>query len=303
MYNRYSKIIVELHQDFFRMVNQTFAQGIGIPMNAISEAGLRKIGNREVVLVEENKRGGQILFRPKKVVYTSRNYGDFSVEYKSYSGLVAARALRKYQNAQSPENPQYRYRESLSRHGLFDFYFDAKRRYRELFDGDATHYNIFCDLRNHVTYEQCLDVTKGIEINHTNLSDDASDVLVVLSWLLFEQEVNYGSLSFQQFTNFKRENNFRPRDMIMGFLNMMYKDIEVFNSYPYWNFDRQGSKTSPTFGSGGYKNLDEMYKKYFEDFQGYLNEYPTLFCHPLRRGQYNQLANLTGDNPNIIALR
>ncbi|MFE4430512.1 hypothetical protein ACFRH9_26395 [Peribacillus butanolivorans] len=124
----------------------------------------------------------------------------------------------------------------------------------------------------------------------------------MLSWLLFEQELNYGSLEFQQFSNFRRENGFRPRDMIMGFINMMFNDFETFASYPYWNEDRIGRKTTPTFGSGGYRNLEEQYKQYFESFHGCLDEYPSLFCNQVQRELYNNLANLTGNNPNLSTL-
>lgn len=300
MFRAYSRILTELHRDFFTMVNQSFAIDVEIPVNAISESGLRKIKNGEVTLIKEIREDGLALIRPNKVVYTSQSFGDFCIVYKSYSGLVASKAFEKYLTIADPKHPHYQYRNSLRKHGLFDFYFDAKSRYRALFGGDATHYNIFCDLFNHVTYEQCLDVAKGNEINHVNLNNNQSDVLVILSWLLFEQEVNYGSLTFQQFTNFSRKNNYRPRDMIMGFINMMYKDINLFNSYPYWNY-KNGRKTTPTFGKPGYKELDIKYKKYFEDFEGHLDDYPSLFCNDLFRGMYIHIANNSGDNPAILA--
>lgn len=289
MYTRYSSIVRELHEDFAEIVNQKFPMNTDFNNLNLSERALNRIKTGEIVLVEKNIRGGSKLFRPKKTVHTSEKYGEFSIEYRSYTGLVAYKALRKHETADSRRRTQY------LNHGVFDFYFDASRRYEELYGGDATHYNIFRDLYIYATYEQCLSVYNGDEINHLDLDSDQSDALTVLSWLFFEQELNYGSLPFQQYSNFTIKNQFRPRDMIMGFLSMMYLDKEAFDEYPHWNFNR----TSPTFGAEGFTRLKNRYRVFFEDLNGDLDIRPSLFCNETTNNYFRMLSQATGPNPNI----
>lgn len=291
MYLRYSRIISELHEDFSRIINQVFPENITQEDLQLSERARRSIIEGDVILHEESLGDGYKSFTVRRVIYRSPLYGAFTIRYNSYSGLVARNALRKY------EDSKYLYDKNiLLGHGVFDFYLDPGERYGELFQGRATHRNVFQDLLNHVTYEHCRGVYEGREINHQDLNADQSDVLVVLSWLFFEQELNYGSQSFQQFSHFKKENLFRPRDMVMGFLCMMYDDTSIYNAYPHWNWNQ----TSPHFGSGGFLRLDHQYKQYFEQLRGDLNLRPSLFCDEDSLRRFEDLSDWTGPNPNVF---
>lgn len=289
MYTRYSSVVRKLHEDFAEIVNQKFPRNKELNNLNLSERVRKRIETGEIVLVEKLIPGGLKLFRPKKTVHTSEKYGEFFIEYRSYNGLVAFKAHKKYEEADSRWKAQY------LNHGVFDFYFDASRRYEELYGGDATHSNIFRDLYTYATYEQCLSVYNGEEINHLDLDSDQSDALTVLSWLFFEQELNYGSLPFQQYSNFTITNQFRPRDMIMGFLSMMYLDKETFDAYPHWNFKR----TSPTFGAEGFPRLENRYRVFFENLNGSLDIRPSLFCNETTNSHFSLLSQTTGPNPNI----
>ncbi|EZP58428.1 hypothetical protein BW42_03110 [Exiguobacterium sp. RIT341] len=291
MYLRYAHIIRELHEDFSAVVNYVYPENITQDDLRLSERARRSIGEGNVILHEKGLDNGYKSFDIRRVIYRSPLYGDFTIRYKSYSGLVAGNALRKY------EDPNYLYDKSkLLGHGIFDFYLEAGERYRMLFQGRATHRNVFQDLFSHVTYEQCQDVYEGREINHRDLNANQSDVLVVLSWLFFEQELNYGSQSFQQFSHFKKENLFRPRDMVMGFLCMMYENTPIYNEYPHWN----QNQTSPHFGPGGFLGLDHQHKWYFDQLQGNLNLRPSLFCNENLQRLFENLSDWTGPNPNVF---
>jgi len=290
MYARYSKMIQELHEDFSEMLNQKHSKDANVESLGLSEKARRRIETNEIKIKERFIGGGKKIFIPVQVIHRSEKYGDFSIEYKSYNGLVAFNAAKKHDKSESRWKKQY-----LS-HGIFDFYLDAKQRYKELYDGEVTHYNVFQDLYEHVTYDQCLGVYNGEEIIHENIDSDQSDALMVLSWLFFEQELNYGSLDFQQYSNFKKENDFRPRDMIMGFLSMMYANKELFDSYPHWT-ESKGTKKTPQFGTGGYSSLDVSYKRFFESLKGNLDSNPSLFCDGAIITMFDLLHASTGKNP------
>lgn len=293
MYERYARIISELHEDFARVVNQEFPIDVSLADLELSPRAIQSIREGSVRIVENPTWGETKLFTVRKVIHQSRQYGEFSIMYRSYRGLVARRALEKYMD------PNHQYdRDNLRTHGIFDFYLEAGSRYRTLYGGDATHYNVLDDLFKNTTYEQCSDVYHGIEINHRNLNGDQSDALVVLSWLFFEQELNYGSLSFQQFSNFNKGSGYRPRDMLMGFLSMMYHDEDAYRDYPYWAYKDQ-KRTSPHFGQTKFRGLHNRYKQHFIRLQGDLDGRPSLFCDQDTTRKFEGLIDCTGDNPRF----
>ncbi|MDQ6468839.1 hypothetical protein RCC94_15175 [Exiguobacterium acetylicum] len=290
MYVEYSRIIQGLHEDFSSIMNQEYDLDTNYDELTLSANASVRIQTGEIRLLEHRISDDKKLIFPVKVIYESEKYGEFSIVYKSYRGLVAKNAASKYARSEP------RWREQYLSHGIFDFYLDAKNRYGELYGGDATHYNVFQDLYKHVTYEQCLSIYRGENIIDRNMNHDQADVLTVLSWLFFEQELNYGSLRFQQYSNFRKEEEFRPRDMIMGFLSMMYTDKKVFDSYSHWNFSK-GVKATPLFGAGGYLRLDATYKKFFENLKGNLDSTPSLFCDEVLATTFDTLHTSTGKNP------
>lgn len=290
MYVEYSRIIQGLHEDFSSIMNQEYDLDTGLDELILSANALARIQTGEIRLLEADSSNEKKVFFPVKVIYTSERYGEFTIVYKSYNGLVAKKAADKYAKSKP------RWREQYLSHGIFDFYLDAENRYRELYGGDATHYNVFRDLYTHVTYEQCLSIYRGENIIGRDMDYDQADVLTVLSWLFFEQELNYGSLEYQQHSNFKKEDEYRPRDMIMGFLSMMYTDKEMFDSYRHWNFSK-GVKATPVFGPGGYSRLDAPYKEVFENLRGNLDSTPSLFCNEVVMATFNSLHVSTGKNP------
>lgn len=295
MYERYARIISELHEDFAWVVNQEFPASVSMGDLRFNKRAFQSIHEGSVRIVETPPRYGMKSFTVRRVIHRSACHGEFSIIYRSYGGLVARRALEKY------ENPEYRYdKDDLRTHGVFDFYLEAGSRYRTLYGGDATHYNVLNDLFRYATYAQCSDVYQGIEIDHRNLNEDQSDALVVLSWLFFEQELNYGGLSFQQFSNFNRNLGFRPRDMLMGFLSMMYHDHRIYQDYPYWGYNKNRERTSPHFGTEGLLRLDDFYKQYFTRLQGDLDKWPSLFCNQEIVRCFQGLTEWTGDNPRFV---
>ena len=295
MYERYARIISELHEDFAWVVNQEFPESVSMGDLRFNERALQSIHDGSVRIVENPPRYGMKSFTVRRVIYRSAHHGDFSIIYRSYSGLVARRALIKYRD------PDYRYNKvELCTHGVFDFYLEAGSRYRTLYGGDATHFNVLSDLFTYATYEQCCDVYRGIEIDHRNLNENQSDALVMLSWLFFEQELNYGGLSFQQFSNFNRNYGFRPRDMLMGFLIMMYHDHRTYQAYPYWSYNKNQERTSPHFGTEGFSRLDDLYKQYFIRLRGDLDMRSSLFCNQDIIRYFQNLTEWTGDNPRFV---
>lgn len=295
MYERYARIISELHEDFAWMVNKEFPIYVSTGDLQFNARAIQSIREGSVRVVENPPRNGTKSFTVRKVIHRSRQYGDFSIIYRSYSGLVAWRALKKYLDT------NYRYdKDTLRTLGIFDFYLEAGSRYRTLYGGDATHYNVLDDLFKNTTYQQCFDVYQGMEVDHWNLDGNQSDALVVLSWLFFEQELNYGSLSFQQYSNFNRSSGFRPRDMLMGFLSMMYHDQRTYLTYPYWKYNQSQEQTSPDFGQSKFRGLDNLYKQYFIQLQGNLDVRPSLFCNQDIVRHFRDLTDWTGVNPGLV---
>ncbi|EJR31149.1 hypothetical protein [Bacillus mycoides] len=152
-----------------------------------------------------------------------------------------------------------------AKQSIFDFKLFTGERYASYNKGDATHNDLFMDLKNHSSYDNCLRIWSGENIFSKITNDDEKDALLTLSWLMFEQEINYGQYAFQQDSHFTIKNNHRTRDMIMGFVKMLFDDIALFIDYPHWEKDKNGIRLYPNFGRGYYL-LENKYKKYFVEF-------------------------------------
>ncbi|MED4156442.1 hypothetical protein [Priestia aryabhattai] len=286
IYESYANLLLALHENFHELVLQEYDNFHDFNQK-LWENGLNEKLKGKILYLPHTpeKNRGKIIIRPSYKVYESNKYGKFSIEYRSYSGKVAKniydkvkKSIHDIQTSKSNEQEKLEKLKELkmckgngefwdARKSIFDFYLDAGTRYRTLYRGDATHYNLFNDLKNYSNYINCLRVWRGDNIFNSLKSEDEKDALITLSWLMFEQDINYGRPSFQQSTHFKKGNNssHRSRDMIMGFVNMLFSDEELYNNYPFWKKE-YGTKISPHFGKGGYKNLDAKYKKYFDEY-------------------------------------
>ncbi|TCI33867.1 hypothetical protein EVJ29_13345 [Exiguobacterium sp. SH4S7] len=245
---------------------------------------------------------------PLLKLYDSQKYGEFVIEFKSYTGLIAKKAVKSldskikdtfkelegisdFNDRKKKINALYKFKSNKEMHGLFDFYLIPGQRYNSIFyGGKATHYNLFCDLKNHATLQDCERVWRGEDVYTDEENVDKKEVLIVLSILMFEQEINYGKRRFQQFTYFSEKDGYRPRDMIMGFLNMMYEGEEDYNSYPFWNRSN-GDKSSPNFGyekGEGFPNLELRFKRYFEVYKNQDDNVKSIFYNDVMLENLNK---------------
>ncbi|MGG2066930.1 hypothetical protein [Bacillus sp. S14(2024)] len=302
IYERYANLLLELHKAFHQLILTEFNKPEEFNSlfweNNLNEDLKGKITYYWYPSQWNDKK---IIIRPAYKVYESSNYGPFFIEYRSYSGKVSKNIYDKTVNRISYIKKKYKdnaqeMQEKLnslvriktdrkfwtSKQSIFDFYLYTGSRYSTLYNGDATHYNLFEDLKRYSNYINCLSIWRGDDIFNNIKNQDERDALITLSWLMFEQEINYGRTDFQQNTNFvtnKIQNlNYRSRDMIMGFVNMLFSDTELYRNYPYWK-KKNGIKVYPHFGKGddkGYKNLDETYKKYFSEYNN-VDKYKDVF--------------------------
>lgn len=310
-YERYAKILMSLHQNFSNLVLKRFYQSEEFYRGEY-EANLNQEFRNRISYNEKFITGGQRIIRPCFVLYNSINYGIFGIEYRSYSGLVAFKALNKLKkNIRDgvPVEKLQRGRNSgvfwKGKHGLFDFYLHTGSRYKQLYNGDATHYNLFKDLKSFVSFEDCCKVWRGEDFYTTETNPDRLEALLTLFLLMLEQEVNYGQLDFQQYTNFKISEGFRPRDMIMGFLDMMYHNEDSFKSYPFWSI-KNNVHLSPHFGfnkeTEGYFNLDNKYKEHFEKYRNNYPQVKSLFDNENIKNLFIQASSKAGQNPSMQIL-
>lgn len=216
--------------------------------------------------------------------YDWRIIGDLSYGFKymrNYQGLMA-------QVKDEKEKRMFRDRLKL---GLFDIKVKTERnRY------DITHKQLFSDLISHSNIDNCIEVWKGYDPYYYSNSNEEYKSLITLMLLMFEQEVNWGDEIFQKFSAFPPSNNSRPRDMLMGFVHMAFviKDMEKFE---YWTGQ---NKSTPSFGKGGYRNLDSHMKIFFEYYRAVsLEKNPALMDGELKH-HFRFYANRTSDNPKLV---
>lgn len=300
IYHKYANLLLELHKTFHQLVLTEFTDPQNLTkLIPLWETNLRIDLKGKIIYKHYPSQwdNNKIVIRPSIKVYDSLNYGSFFIEYRSYSGKVSKNIYNttvdnieyiKNKNKNSIQEMHKQLKGLINPHSgqlwnskqsIFDFYLDTGERYTKLYNGDATHYNLFEDLKKYSNYINCLYIWRGDEIFNNIKNEDEKDALVTLSWLMFEQEINYGRPAFQQNTNFiynkEKKLYHRSRDMIMGFLNMLFSDTDLYKSYPNWRFENY-KKIFPHFGPEGYKKLDEKYRKYFTEFNNY-EKYKDVF--------------------------
>lgn len=314
IYEIHAKILLFLHENYFKLVSSDFNRNESFDKKEF-ESGmqLNDYYKSRITYKEKFIGGGLKKVRPSFKVYESTKYGTFGIEYRSYSGLVGFKAKKKIEKKIEDGMSAERLKQGWGtgefwngRNGMFDFYLDTGNRYELLYNGgDATHFNLFDDLKRHATFEDCLKVWHGEDFYSGEKDKEKLEALITLFLLMFEQEVNYGELDFQQYTNFSISEGFRPRDMIMGFLNMMYNGKDDFDSYPFWT-EKDGIKFSTHFGFDkereGYANLENRYKKYFEEYRNIYPDVKSLFSNEDIKNSFIAAANAAGQNPELDKL-
>ncbi|MGE8021528.1 hypothetical protein ACQKOM_21925 [Peribacillus frigoritolerans] len=316
-YEKWANMLLILHNIYFDLVLKKFPKTETIKQDEYEEKidVNDYIGNKDVfknkIIYKEKEIGSKKLIRPSILLYSSKKYGDFRIEYRSYSGIVAYKASKKVEYKIEKKVPKEKLKMKWgkgdfweAKHGLFDLYLDAGDRYIKLYNGDATHYNVFKDLERFASYDECYQVWSGEEINIDERNIDKTEALLSLFVLMLEQEINYGELDFQQTTNFSISEGFRPRDMIMGFLHMMYHNPDDFKSYPFWSI-KKGVKSSPHFGKDQekrYSDLEEKYKKHFEKFRNNNRDVNSIFKNVDIKNAFIKATNDANQNPSIKKL-
>lgn len=308
IYEKYAETLINLHKCYHNLVLEDFRN----QPNFNKYNYENKIGfNWEGILFKE--RHSNKPEEPKNVfpmcpLYNSETHGLFSMEYRSYSGLIAKKKAIKIKKQIADNNPEYWYKYPNGKFkdgklGLFDIYVNTGNRYSVLFNDEPTHYNLFADLFRNSSYPACERVWIGEEpIEVIAVNSNEYEALLALSLMMFEQEINYGEEVFQQYTNFKISQGFRPRDMIMGFIRMVFGNVTTFENYPYWELSKNPNKSkfkvSPHFG-GKYDNLNDEYKAYFEHFRNNTNYQAVkpLFSNVKLKERFLYYAEKAAHNP------
>ncbi|MEW5570400.1 hypothetical protein [Rossellomorea marisflavi] len=116
-------------------------------------------------------------------------------------------------------------------------YINLARKYQGFFDFMAitgewksiTHITLIDELLKQVTLRDCEAIWRGYIPNNVPLNN--SPILWTLAILMFEQEVNFGNEEWQRFSYFGPNLNNpkykRPRDLLMGYINMAYTQGSV----------------------------------------------------------------------------
>jgi len=167
------------------------------------------------------------------VVRTSPTRGQIGFNYqRAYSGHMARppRMGRK--------------RKVRQKQGLFDiFIFSGAEGSKGL-----SHRELFEELRKSSAVEAVLRVWRGEDPTKVGTSDEEKDLLTIVSLMMFEQELNWGTENFQRFTFFPpyqtAPEKRRPRDMLMGFLRQAF-DVGDLNELQFWRKVSGGE--TPTF--------------------------------------------------------
>ncbi|HDR7632544.1 TPA: hypothetical protein QCX75_001239 [Bacillus mycoides] len=205
---------------------------------------------------------------------------------RDYSGLMANPTEKKY----------YKNKPKL---GLFDIKVKVETK-----NYKVTHKKVICDLLKHSSLKNCKQVWLGKDPTTLTKNIDEEKALVTLGLLMFEQEINWGTGSYQRNTFFSPRKKFRPRDMLMGFIAMFFSGEDekkngnkngkkLLENYSYWT----NTGTSPTFPEGDYKLLDkEIANNYFEVLKAVPFEKNQPLIYDKRKEYMDDLASKAKDN-------
>lgn len=160
---------------------------------------------------------------------------------------------RNYKGKMADKNNKNR-----PKRGLFDFKIHIAQRL------NTTHYQVFSEIINQSNLNNCKKIWGGM--NPSQVTNNPNELLVLhkLMLMMFEQEVNWGDEPFQEFSAFSPLKGAEPRDMLMGFIDMMYNAGQTasVDNIPDWKTNWTGEKMTPVFGQ---KNKYAEYPKNLKD--------------------------------------
>ena len=238
-----------------------------------------------------NKLLSRDLNGKEDIFITLKSFGQgrwFGLKYRGYSGLMANTRKRAV---------------TRSHEGYYDFIICTGTRYEDKYGHKPiTHYNLFQDLLENSSLENCEKVWIGYAPWDVAKNQEEEQALCSLTLTMFEQEVNWGIESWQCNTNFPPSlvNPYqRPRDMLMGFINMLFNFKDV-GRIPNWIYSitKSGNQLpfTPSFGSTGYANYPQKYKKYFECLKEDGRAKPLMHGNTLEC--FREKAKMAPNNPN-----
>lgn len=110
---------------------------------------------------------------------------------------------------------------------------------------EITHNRLFQKLLSSTSLEECEEIWRGKKPKCFDLKDDKNKektkILLCLLILMFEQEINFGREDWQRWSHFNpiddKPKYQRPRDLIMGYIKIMFKHKSVNVLSRYKNSD------------------------------------------------------------------
>lgn len=220
--------------------------------------------------------------------YKSSLNGKFGFVYqREYSGLMA-------KPSKTGKNKGIIKR---SKQGLFDIVIETGTRFDKV-----SHRDIFADLIENSSIENCLSVWRGVDPRKIGKSLDEKEALATMALLMFEQEVNWGNNQWQKGTNFTplvtKPDKRRPRDMIMGYVFQAFHfGVNHLDKMKYWMRIRPGSIwfTDKEESPYGYSSYPDNYKKYFTKLE-HMDGSDALMVGDIRT-RFREVSDNMPDNP------
>ncbi|YCA46019.1 hypothetical protein M1E11_23830 (plasmid) [Bacillus sp. JZ8] len=142
----------------------------------------------------------------KEFIWIEENGLRFGIEHKKeYSGLMAE------------IKPEY-LKIAKDKQGYFDV-LGITGKWEKI-----THDTLLEQLLSYTTIEECKAIWRGNIPN--NLTQTKKHILITLAILMFEQEINFGNEIWQRYSHFspniKNPCFRRPRDLLMGYIDMVF---------------------------------------------------------------------------------
>lgn len=143
--------------------------------------------------------------------------------------------------------------------GLFDFKISTNGFL------DTTHFRVFEEILEYSNLSNCISIWEGKSPSVVTSNKNERIILYKLLLMMFEQEVNWGDESFQEFTAFPPSYQCAPRGMLMGFIDMMFNngDFPRLSNIPDWKKNKKTEKSmTPMFGpENKYKGYEGKLKQ------------------------------------------
>ncbi|MBD8590395.1 hypothetical protein IFT92_21840 [Peribacillus simplex] len=182
--------------------------------------------------------------RNNTFTYNIPNHQLGFVYQRNYTGLMATKKVEK----------------NKTKRGLFDIKVQVDST------PNKTHYMVFSDLLKNSALSKCVNVWTGFYPLTLTSDVDERFALEELTLMMFEQEVNWGDEDFQAYSAFSLSKRAKPRDVLMGFTNIVFTNRKV-DSIPNWQYDYNKNKSTPDFG-GAYGDFDITLKNtYFTPYR------------------------------------